>query len=130
MDNTSGFWNSFSSVQLNTKFFQGEMPWNKFSLVVIVPLFLWLIMAINNFLKTFVKTIIVVRKYFQILVVMVVLGLLSFLFAKNNDLYHFFWVGIPISFIVTNYIIRTLRPWISEPLFMVVIVALISLQLF
>lgn len=130
LDQTGDFWKIFSSFGINSAFFNGDFPWDKFSMMVIVPIFILIVMAINNFIKTFVKTVIVIRKYFQVLVVMLVVGLLSFFLSRSNSLYHFSWVAIPIAFILSNYFQRSLRLWLSESLLMVVIVALISLQIF
>ncbi|MFT7298207.1 MAG: hypothetical protein ACI81S_001196 [Sphingobacteriales bacterium] len=130
IDQAKGFWTIFSSFGVNQSFFRGEFPWDKFSMMVIIPILLLLVMAVNNFFKTFVKTVIVVRKYFQVLMVMFVVGLLSFFLSKDNSLYHFSWVAIPIAFILTNYFQRSTKLWLSESLLMVVTVALISLQLF
>ncbi|MBL4676085.1 MAG: hypothetical protein JKY70_07785 [Mucilaginibacter sp.] len=90
--------------------------------IVIIGLFLF------YFQKNYYKSYVQVRKSFQLLLVMFVIGGLSFYVKSRFSLMHFILCAVPVAVFMAYYFAYATRKWFYESLYLLLLISIIYFQ--
>lgn len=88
------------------------------------------VLFIFSLRRTFYKSIVLIRKAFQLLFFMFILGLASFYLNPEHQEYHFLLCVPPIAIYMAYYFNYAQKRWIYESLFILMIVGFLYFQWF
>jgi hypothetical protein len=129
------FWNDsldkFYSIwlPLTTKF-PTNLRINLYDSLVLIPVVIILILGFFQLQQNFFRSVVQLRKSFQLLFLMFFIGLISFYLKQNLVLYHFLFCVPPASALMAYYFLHAGRRWLYEGLYFVLICCIIYFQLF
>lgn len=116
-------------LPLATKF-PTNLRINLYDSLVLIPVFIILILGFFQLQKNFFRSVVQLRKSFQLLFFMFIIGLLSFYLKQNLVLYHFLLCAPPASALMAYYFLHAGTRWLYESLYLVLISCIIYFQLF
>lgn len=110
--------------------FPTNLEINLYDYLVLVPVLIIFIIGIiqlrNNFFRSFVQ----VRKSFQLLFFMFLLGIISFYLKADFRVYHFLLGVAPASILMAYYFLNATKRWFYESLYLSLAGFIIYFQLF
>jgi hypothetical protein len=129
------FWNDslvkFYSIwlPLTTKF-PTNLRINLYDSLVLIPVVIILVLGFFQLQQNFLRSVVQLRKSFQLLFFMFFIGLLSFYLKQNLVLYHFLFCVPPAAALMSYYFLHSGKRWLYETLYLVLTVSIIYFQLF
>lgn len=129
------FWvgklDEFYSIWLPlTQPFPNSLNIDIYDYLVLLPLLVILIFFINTLRKNFFKSVVHIRKSFQLLFFMLLLGLVSFYLKANLEEYHFLLCVPPLAIYTAYYFNYAQVRWFYESLYLILVVTIIYFQCF
>lgn len=97
---------------------------------VLLPLALVLVLFLNTLRENFYKSIVHVRKSFQLLFFMFLFGVFSYYLKSDAPQYHFLICAPPISIYMAYYFNFAKTRWFYESIYAILIIAILYFQLF
>lgn len=94
---------------------------NYYNYLVLIPVIIIVILAIFQLRENFFRSIVQVRKSFQLLIFMLILALVSFYLEPDYNLYHFLLAVPPGSVIMAYYFLHARKRWFYESLYFVLV---------
>ncbi|MGB4776115.1 MAG: DUF6427 family protein [Daejeonella sp.] len=116
-------------LPLATKF-PTNLKINFYNYFVLIPVVIIFALAIFQLRSSFFRSFVQVRKFFQLLFCMFLLGLLSFYLKPDFRMYHFLLCVPPASLLMAYYFLNANKRWFYESLYLLLIGFIIYFQLF
>ena len=126
-DSLDQFYNIW--VPLTSKF-PRNLRINLYDSLVLIPVFVILVSGFFQLQQNFFRSVVQLRKSFQLLFFMFLIGLLSFYLKQNLVLYHFLFCVPPASALMAYYFLHAKRRWLYESLYFVLISSILYFQIF
>ncbi|WP_028296547.1 DUF6427 family protein [Olivibacter sitiensis] len=98
--------------------------------LVLIPLVLILLLFLNSLRENFFKSIVHVRKAFQLLFFMLLLSILSIALKDDYPDYHFILSLIPISIYMAYYFDHAKIKWLYESMYLLLLISILYFQFF
>lgn len=98
--------------------------------LVLIPVVVILILGFFQLQKNFFRSVVQLRKSFQLLFFMFLIGLISFYLKQDLRLYHFLLCAPPASALMAYYFLHANTRWLYESLYVILISFIIYFQLF
>lgn len=108
--------------------FPGSVHISQYSYAVLIPVLLIFILCFFKLRQVFYKSFVHVRKSFQLLMLLFVIGGLSFYVKAEFKLNHFLLCAVPAAVFFSYYFLYATRRWFYEFLFLVLISSIIYFQ--
>ncbi|WP_026897718.1 DUF6427 family protein [Daejeonella oryzae] len=110
--------------------FPTRLQFNIYQYLVLLPLLLIFILSIVQLRQNFFKSYVQIRKSFQLLFFMFLLGLASFYLKSDFRVYHFLLCAPPAAVLMAYYFLHAgKKRWIYESLFLLLLGFIIYFQL-
>ncbi|MBC7744416.1 MAG: beta-carotene 15,15'-monooxygenase [Flavobacterium sp.] len=104
---------------------------NWYDYLVLIPILIILFLGIYQLRSNFFRSFVQIRKSYQLLFVMMILGLVSFYLKPDFSLYHFILCVPPAAVIMAYYFVQAgNKRWIYESLYLMLIGFIIYFQIF
>ncbi len=103
---------------------------NYYDTLVLIPVIIILILGFFKLQKNFFRSVVHLRKSFQLLFFLFLTGLASFYLKEDIKLYHFLLCVAPVSALMAYYFAYSSKRWMYESLFLVLVASIIYFQLF
>lgn len=103
---------------------------NLYDALVLIPVAVILILGIFQLQKNFFRSVVHLRKSFQLLFFMFIAGLISFYLKQDLRLYHFLLCAPPVAVLMAYYFVHAGKQWLYESLYVVLVGGIIYFQLF
>lgn len=94
---------------------------NYYNYLVLIPVIIIVILAIFQLRENFFRSIVQVRKSFQLLIFMLILALVSFYLEPDYNLYHFLLAVPPGSVLMAYYFLHARKRWFYESLYFILV---------
>lgn len=102
---------------------------NYYNYLVLIPVIMILVLCFFKLQQNFYKSYIQIRKSFQLLFIVFLIGALSFYIkAAEFHLNHFLLCAVPATIFCSYYFLYAKRKWIYESLFLVLVAGIIYFQ--
>jgi hypothetical protein len=124
-NNLNQFFNLWGS--LGTKF-PGWVTIDYYNYLVLIPVIVILALCFITLQKNFYKSYVQVRKSFQLLFFIFLIGALSFYIKGAFQLSHFLLCTIPAAIFFSYYFLYAKRRWFYETLFAMLLIGIIYFQ--
>ena len=108
--------------------FPTKIEINFYDYLVLIPVIVILIIGFIQLRSNFFRSFVQVRKSFQSLFVMFLLGILSFYLKADLQIYHFLLCVPPASVLMAYYFLNATKPWFYESLYLVLVSFIIYFQ--
>jgi hypothetical protein len=115
-------------LPLTTKF-PTNLRINLYDSLVLIPVVFILVLGFFQLQQNFFRSVVQLRKSFQLLFFMFLIGLLSFYLKQNLVLYHFIFCVPPAAALMAYYFLHSSKRWLYESLYMVLAASIIYFQL-
>ena len=102
---------------------------NYYDTLVLIPVVIILILGFFQLQKNFFRSVVQLRKSFQLLFFMFIIGLVSFYLKQDLRLYHFLLCTPPAAVLMAYYFVHATKRWLYETLYMILIAGIIYFQL-
>ncbi|MDB5008244.1 MAG: beta-carotene 15,15-monooxygenase [Mucilaginibacter sp.] len=112
---------------LGTKF-PDNITINYYNYLVLVPVILILVLCFFTLQRNFFRSYVQVRKSFQLLFVIFLIGGLSFYIKAAFHLNHFLLCVVPVAVFFSYYFLYAKRKWFYETLFAILLIGIIYFQ--
>ncbi|MDF2432279.1 MAG: hypothetical protein JWP44_1910 [Mucilaginibacter sp.] len=112
---------------LGTKF-PDNVTINYYNYLVLVPVILILVLCFFTLQRNFFRSYVQVRKSFQLLFVIFLIGGLSFYIKAAFHLNHFLLCAVPVAVFFSYYFLYAKRKWFYEILFAILLISVIYFQ--
>jgi hypothetical protein len=96
--------------------------------LVLVPVIILLILALFKIRQSFFRSYVQVRKSFQLLIVVFLIGSLSFYVKAEFNLSHFILCVIPMAVLLSYYFLYAGARWFYESLFFLLLFSIVYFQ--
>ncbi|MEJ7780896.1 MAG: DUF6427 family protein [Daejeonella sp.] len=103
---------------------------NYYDTLVLVPVAVILILGFFQLQKNFFRSVVQLRKSFQLLFFMFITGLISFYLKEDLRLYHFLLCAPPAAVLMAYYFVHATQRYVYEGLYAVLVAGIIYFQLF
>ncbi len=103
---------------------------NFYDFLVLIPVVVILILGFFQLQKNFFRSVVQMRKSFQLLFFMFLTGLGSFYLKQDLQVYHFLLCAPPAAVLMAYYFLHSNTRWIYESLYLSLILSIIYFQLF
>ena len=103
---------------------------NLYDTLVLIPVAVILIMGFFQLQKNFFRSVVHLRKSFQLLFFMFITGLASFYLKEDLSLYHFLLCAPPVAVLMAYYFAHATQSWLYESLYVSLVVSIIYFQVF
>lgn len=103
---------------------------NLYDTLVLIPVALILILGFFQLQKNFFRSVVHLRKSFQLLFFMFLTGLVSFYLKEDLRLYHFLLCTPPATALMAYYFVHATQRWLYESLYIILVVSTIYFQIF
>lgn len=111
--------------------FSLDLFWLKMNdFIPLLPTLLILLLAVNTFRINFYKNVIQVRKYHQLLILLIFISAAAYYIRPAFGINHFILLGIPTAIFLSNYFLFSRKLWISESLLLLLMLSIIYFQVF
>ena len=129
------YWNDslekFFSIWLPlTSRFPTSLRINLYDSIVLIPVVVILLLGFFQLQKNFFRSVVQLRKSFQLLFFMFIIGLVSFYLKQNLVLYHFLLCTPPASVLMAYYFLHASKRWVYESLYLILSGSIIYFQFF
>lgn len=129
------FWNDsldkFYSIWLPlTAKFSPDLRFNLYDSLVLIPVLIILVLGFFQLQLNFFRSVVHLRKSFQLLFFMFLIGLLSFYLKQNLVIYHFLFCIPPAAALMSYYFLYSGKRWFYESLYLILTTSIIYFQLF
>lgn len=98
--------------------------------LVLLPLAIILVFFVNTLRINFFKSVVHIRKSFQLFFFMLLLGVLSFYLENRLDAYHFLLCVPPLSVYTAYYFNYAKSRWFYESLYVILVITILYFQFF
>jgi hypothetical protein len=116
-------------LPLATKF-PTNLRINLYDTLVLIPVALILILGFFQLQKNFFRSVVHLRKSFQLLFFMFLTGLVSFYLKEDLRLYHFLLCAPPAAVLMAYYFAHATQRWLYETLYIILVAGIIYFQIF
>jgi len=103
---------------------------NLYDSLVLIPVAIILVLGFFQLQKNFFRSVVQLRKSFQLLFFMFIIGLASFYLKQNLVLYHFLLCAPPAAALMAYYFLHANTRWLYESLYLILFGSIIYFQLF
>lgn len=103
---------------------------NLYDSLVLIPVGIILVLGFFQLQKNFFRSVVQLRKSFQLLFFMFIIGLASFYLKQNHVLYHFLLCAPPAAALMAYYFLYANTRWLYESLYFMLLGSIIYFQLF
>ncbi|WP_411275348.1 DUF6427 family protein [Daejeonella sp.] len=103
---------------------------NLYDTLVLLPVASILILGFIQLQKNFFRSVVHLRKSFQLLFFMFVTGLVSFYLKEDLRLYHFLLCAPPVAALMAYYFVHASPGWLYESMYGVLVAGIIYFQVF
>lgn len=110
--------------------FPTELSLNVYDYLVIVPIIIALFFFLFVLKDQFFKSVVHIRKAFQLLFFMVLLTLSSFYLNEHITINHFLLCAPPIAIYLAYYFTHSKSKWVYETLYLIIIACIVYFQFF
>ncbi|SEM38995.1 hypothetical protein SAMN05216436_10464 [bacterium A37T11] len=110
--------------------FPSSLNIDLYDYLVVLPLLLIIIFFINTLRQNFYKSVVHIRKSFQLFFFMLLFGLLSFYLEDNLEAYHFLLCVPPLAVYIAYYFNYAQVKWLYESLYLILVICIIYFQFF
>jgi hypothetical protein len=114
-------------LPLTTKF-PTNLRINFYDSLVLIPVVIILVLGFFQLQQNFFRSVVQLRKSFQLLFFMLLIGLLSFYLKQNLVLYHFLFCVPPAAALMAYYFLHSGKRWLYESLYLVLTACIIYFQ--
>jgi hypothetical protein len=127
------FWNNslgqFYNIwqPLSTKFYDSNGI-NYYNYLVLIPVGTILLLCFFTLQQNFFKSYVQVRKSFQFLFIVSLIGGFSFYNKAAFHLSHFLLCAVPVSVFFSYYFLNSKRKWVYETLFVILLISIVYFQ--
>lgn len=113
---------------LGTRFPNSIKITNYYNYLVLVPVVLILVLYFVKLQQNYYKSYVQVRKSFQLLFIIFLIGGLSFYVKSEFNLNHFLLCVVPLSVFFSYYFITAGKRWVYESLYLLLLISIIYSQ--
>lgn len=110
--------------------FPTELSLNVYDYLVIVPIIIALFFFLFVLKDQFFKSVVHLRKAFQLLFFMVLITLVSFYLNEHITINHFLLCAPPIAIYLAYYFTHSKSKWLYESLYLIIIITILYFQFF
>ncbi len=103
---------------------------NLYDTLVLIPVVGILILGFIQLQKNFFRSVVHLRKSFQLLFFMFLTGLISFYLKEDLRLYHFLLCAPPVAVLMAYYFVHASPRWLYESMYAVLVAGIIYFQIF
>lgn len=103
---------------------------NLYDTLVLIPVVSILILGFFQLQKNFFRSVVHLRKSFQLLFFLFVTGLISFYLKEDLRLYHFLLCAPPAAVLMAYYFVHAGTRWLYESMYIILVVGIIYFQVF
>lgn len=101
--------------------FPTNLKLNFLDFLVLIPVVIILVLGFIQLQQHFFRSVVQLRKSFQLLFFMFVVGLISFYLKEDLRLYHFLICAPPAAVLMAYYFIHAGKRWVYESLFVMLV---------
>ena len=98
--------------------------------LVLLPLITIIVLFVNSLRKNLIKSVVHIRKSFQLLFCMLVLAALSFYLNADWSINHFLLAAPPTAIYMTYYFSYATKRWFYESIFALLLLSIVYFQFF
>lgn len=113
-----------------TSKFPTNLKINLYDTLVLIPVVLILILGFFHLQKNFFRSVVHLRKSFQLLFFLFLTGLISFYLKQDLRLYHFLLCAPPAATLMSYYFLHATQRWIYESLYVILAAGIVYFQIF
>ena len=110
--------------------FPANLRINRFDYLVLIPVSIILVLGFFQLQKNFFRSVVQLRKSFQLLFFMFIIGLASYYLKQNLVLYHFLICAPPAAALMAYYFLYSNTRWLYESLYFILVGSIIYFQIF
>jgi len=114
-------------IPLGTRF-PASIDINYYNYLVLIPVIVILVLCFFKLQQNFFKSYVQIRKTFQLLFVIFLIGGLSFYIKAAFHLNHFLLCAVPATVFFSYYFLYAKRKWFYETLFCILLIGIIYFQ--
>ncbi len=103
---------------------------NYYDTLVLIPVAVILILGFFQLQKNFFRSVVQLRKSFQLLFFVFLTGLISFYLKEDLRLYHFLLCAPPAAVLMAYYFVHATQRYVYESLYVVLVAGIIYFQVF
>ncbi|MEJ7692826.1 DUF6427 family protein [Daejeonella sp.] len=103
---------------------------NLYDTLVLIPVVVILILGFFQLQTNFFRSVVHLRKSFQLLFFMFVIGLVSFYLKQDLRLYHFLLCAPPAAVLMAYYFLHAGKRWLYESMYLILVGGIIYFQIF
>lgn len=103
---------------------------NYYDTLVLIPVLGILILGFFQLQKNFFRSMVHLRKTFQLLFFLFLTGLISFYLKEDLRLYHFLLCVPPVAVLMAYYFVHASTRWLYESMYFVLVVGIIYFQIY
>jgi len=103
---------------------------NLYDTLVLLPVAAILFLGVIQLQKNFFRSVVHLRKSFQLLFFMFVTGLISFYLKQDLRLYHFLLCVPPVAVLMAYYFVHASPRWLYESMYGILVAGIIYFQVF
>ena len=103
---------------------------NLYDTLVLLPVLGILILGFVQLQKNFFRSVVHLRKSFQLLFFLFVTALVSFYLKQDLSLYHFLLCAPPVAVLMAYYFVHASQRWLYESIYGVLVAGIIYFQVF
>lgn len=103
---------------------------NFYDTLVLIPVVCILILGFFQLQKNFFRSVVHLRKSFQLLFFMFLTGLVSFYLKEDLRLYHFLLCAPPVAVLMAYYFLHASSRWVYESLYIILVGGIVYFQVF
>jgi hypothetical protein len=109
--------------------FPTEFHINPYDYMVLLPLLIIIVLSATSLHRNFFRSFVQVRKTFQLLFFMFLLGMLSFYLRPHVELYHFLLGLTPVAIFMAYYFMNAQKRWFYETIYLLLVAVTIYFQM-
>ncbi|SKB66387.1 DUF6427 family protein [Daejeonella lutea] len=113
-----------------TSKFPTNLRINFYDTLVLLPVAAILVLGFFQLQKNFFRSVVHLRKSFQLLFFMFIIGLVSFYLKEDLRLYHFLLCAPPAAVLMAYYFVHAGKVWLYESMFLVLVGGIVYFQIF
>lgn len=114
-------------LPLGTKF-PDRINIHYYSFLVLIPVIIILVLCFFKLRQNFFKSYVQVRKSFQLLFIVFLIGCLSFYVKTPFNLNHFLLCAVPCAVFFSYYFLYAKNKWVYESLYLLLLIGIIYFQ--
>lgn len=105
-----------------------RISFNYYRYLLLIPLAVMLVLGLFRLQGTFFRSSILVRKTFQLLFFVFIIGGLAFYVKPGFHLEHFLLCAVPLAIFFAFYFLNATVRWFYEPLYLLLVIGIIYFQ--